>query len=254
MKKINLKILTKRKKRVIKRVKKRQKNKNVANPNKKQKGENDIKSQNDSLSYFSEIKDTNSEDRINETGKKNKNKFVTDYILDKSSFNSKLLMAEDYWNLSLQYNILYYFSQRKWFIYFSFSYYIIFELLFIFKYILYIEFIIQNLFIDQDFDLEEETKGNYFFLNILTPCLLYIATSKIKQLTSIKEFINDKNYQYEKIVNNKKLNKGYKKIKIHDLMSDINKFKNKIEDQAFLVFIGGIFSLYITGILSLVTW
>ena len=222
--------------------KKGKKKKNVANPNKK----NDI--QNDRLSYFSEIKDVNSAERINKKGEKNKNKFVTDYILDKSSFNSKLLdnrgLLELIFSMIKNNNTIFFIifpKENDLFtlvsvIILSLSFYIFLNTFFMFN------SSSQHLFIDQDFDLKEKTKGNYFFLNILVPCLLYIATSKIKQMTSINEFINDKNYQYEKILNNKGLDK-YKKIKIHDLMSDINKFKNKIEDQAFLVFIGGILFL-----------
>ena len=100
-----------------------------------------------------------------------------------------------------------------------------------------------HLFIDQDTDLEEKTKGKYIFLNILVPSLLYYVTSKIKKRTSIKEFICDKNYQYENVYNNAKLNKGEKKIRIHDLITDVIKFKNTKEKDANIVFLYGIIFL-----------
>ena len=102
-----------------------------------------------------------------------------------------------------------------------------------------------HLFIDQDTDLKEKTKGKYFFLNILIPSLLYYITSIIKKMTSIKEFIYDKIYQFEKVSNNGKLNKGEKNIRMHDLITDVSKFKNKKEKDAKKVFLSGIIFLII---------
>ena len=100
-----------------------------------------------------------------------------------------------------------------------------------------------HLFIDQDTDLEEKTKGKYIFLNILVPSLLYYVTSKIKKRTSIKEFICDKNYQYEKVFNDPKIKDGEKNIRIHDLITDVSKFKNEKEQDTNTVLLYGIIFL-----------
>ena len=98
-----------------------------------------------------------------------------------------------------------------------------------------------HLFLDQDIDLNEKTKGKYFLLNILIPSLLYYVTSRIKKRTSIKEFVYDKNYQYEKVLKNFK--GGERNIRIHDLITDVSKFKNIKEQDTNTVFIYGIIFL-----------
>ena len=99
-----------------------------------------------------------------------------------------------------------------------------------------------HLLLDQDNDLNEKTKGNYFILNIFIPCLLYYVTSQIKKWVSIKEFIFDKRHQYDKydnVLNDSKLIKGEKNIRLHDLVTDISIFIDKKQSHGKNLFIFG---------------
>ena len=261
-----------------KKGKKGKKKKNTSNPNRKSKQQQnhiEVRSQgsskNDRVSYFSDPVDlVDSASRFKKKTKKGeKEDYITDYILDKRDFNSKLLdtntrgLCKLFCSMIKNNNtIVFIFFKNENDIFtrvsvaiLTLSFYIFLNTFFMFN------SSSLHLLRDKDNDLQEKTKGNYLFLNILVPSLLYIATTQLKKWTSIVEFINDKNYQHKKL-KDKKLKKGRKKfegqilIRIHDIITDTSKFKNEKEDQAFKLFIGGIIFLifnwyYITCFLGI---
>ena len=90
-----------------------------------------------------------------------------------------------------------------------------------------------HLYKDRDYDLNEKFEIKYFIINVILTFFLCIPIiSFLKKLTSIKEFIFYKNYEYDKIVDCKNLKREEKVIKLHDIKIQISKFKNKMEKWA----------------------
>ena len=245
----------KKRKNSKKKSKKSAKKKKPANPPRSIEVKSQGSSKDDRTSNFSaQVDIADSASRFKKEKEKNKEKnkdYLTDYILDKKNFTfSKLKdkrgLIELFFSMIKNNNTIFFLifkEENDLFclvsvVILSLSFYIFLNTFFMFN------SSSLHLFIDQDNDLEEKTKGNYFFLNILISCLLYYATSKIKKWTSIKEFINDKKYQYIKLLNKKKLKEGEFHISLHDLITDISKFKNKKDYHAKILFICGIIFLF----------
>ena len=103
-----------------------------------------------------------------------------------------------------------------------------------------------HLYIGGDKDPNKKSQPKYNAINILVPfLLLYLPTMFLKKLLSIREFIFEQNYKYNDIINSKKFNKAQKQLRLHDIETQINKFRNKNEDNSFKVFLfGGIFLVF----------
>ena len=88
-------------------------------------------------------------------------------------------------------------------------------------------------------------KPRYKITNILVPFLsLYLPTMLLKKYISIREFIFDQIKKYFDITKSNK-NKAQKQLGLHDIETQISKFKNKIEGNSSKVFFfGGIFLLF----------
>ena len=85
-----------------------------------------------------------------------------------------------------------------------------------------------HLYMDRDFDLKEQLEGKALIVNIIVPFLIYILTCIIKKMTSIKEFINDRNNEVEMITDDLKW--GKKILKAHDIKTKVSKFLNNMND------------------------
>ena len=84
-----------------------------------------------------------------------------------------------------------------------------------------------------------------FFINILLPMLLlYYFICKIKEYTSIREFIDDKYYEFYSILIDKKrrkISEGQKNLKIHNIETEISKFKNQLDSRTNIFLWIGLF-------------
>ena len=91
----------------------------------------------------------------------------------------------------------------------------------------------------------KKIEPKYKTINILVPfLLLYLPTMLLKKYISIREFIFDQIKKYLDITESNK-NKAQKQLGLHDIETQISKFKNKIEGNSFKVFFfGGIFLLF----------
>ena len=91
----------------------------------------------------------------------------------------------------------------------------------------------------------KKIEPKYKTINILVPfLLLYLPTMLLKKYISIREFIFDQIKKYFDITESNK-NKAQKQLGLHDIETQISKFKNKIEGNSFKVFFfGGIFLVF----------
>ena len=102
-----------------------------------------------------------------------------------------------------------------------------------------------HLYIGGDKDPNKKSQPKYNAINMLVPfLLLYIPTIFLKKYLSIREFIYDQYKKYYEIKYSDK-NAFQKILGYHDIETQISKFKNKIEDRSFKIFLfGGIFLLF----------
>ena len=98
-----------------------------------------------------------------------------------------------------------------------------------------------HLYMDRDFDLKEQLEGKALIVNIIVPFLVYILTCIIKKMTSIKEFINDRNNEVEMITDDLKW--GKKILKAHDIKTKVSKFLNNMNDWGGELFFFGLIFL-----------
>ena len=112
--------------------------------------------------------------------------------------------------------------------------------------ILMVDSSLLHLYVGKDKSLQEKFEGGSFAINIFIPFLAYILTSFVKQKVSLNQFIYDKLYQYKELCNqrDKKKKEDRNKIilKMHDIKTDVSKFKNEVDyNTTFITMAGGIF-------------
>ena len=102
-----------------------------------------------------------------------------------------------------------------------------------------------HLYIGGDKDPNKKSQPKYNAINMLVSfLLLYLPTIFLKKYISIREFILETTKKSFDILNSNK-NKPQKQLRLHDIETQISKFKNKIEDRSFKIFLfGGIFLLF----------
>ena len=100
-----------------------------------------------------------------------------------------------------------------------------------------------HLYKDRDFYLKEKLEGKYLVINIIIPFFLYIPTCIIKKLTSRKEFMIDRSYEKEIIMQEYK--GGKKILEKHDLKTKVSKFINHMREWTDLLFKIGLVILII---------
>ena len=112
--------------------------------------------------------------------------------------------------------------------------------------ILMVDSSLLHLYVGKDKSLQEKFEGGSFAINIFIPFLAYILTSFVKQKVSLNQFIYDKLYKYKELCNQleKKKKEDRNKIilKMHDIKTDVSKFKNEVDyNTTFITMAGGIF-------------
>ena len=122
------------------------------------------------------------------------------------------------------------------------SFYIFINILFMFNTSLL------HLYIGKDPDFEN-SRPIYVVMNLLVPfLLLYIPIMLLKKITSIREFIYEQIYEFGIVVDayeNKKINPAQTQLRLHDIETQISKFKNLMDYWEKKVFWGGfIFLLF----------
>ena len=111
-----------------------------------------------------------------------------------------------------------------------------------------------HLYTGRDSDLQEKLEPKYVLLNILIPFLiLYVPIMFLKKITSVREFIYEQNYEYAIVVDaseRKKLSPPQTQLRLHDIETQISKFKNLMDYWEKKVFRGGfiflLFNFYLT--------
>ena len=258
-----------------KRKKKKKKGKNPANPPKSRRNDEliSVKSSNskkDDTTFNSdkkEIKENiinvqNINNRLNNSDRlliRNSNNSIEeeknniDYVLDNLNYENsvkkdKRSLVKMFWSLIKNNNTIFYivfcdfndlFAKGSVLI-LSLSFYLFINI------ILMVDSSLLHLYVGKDKSLKEKFEGGSFAINIFIPFLAYILTSFVKQKVSLNQFIYDKLYQYRELCKQlekkKKEDKNKIILKMHDIKTDVSKFKNEVDyNTSYITMAGGIF-------------
>ena len=102
-----------------------------------------------------------------------------------------------------------------------------------------------HLYTGRDKSLGETLKGSSLVINIFIPSLMFIFISLVKKRVSIKEFIYDKMIELREIIEEKKMDETKMILRMHDIKTDISKFKNEVNYNTRIIFLGGLIFLVI---------
>ena len=110
---------------------------------------------------------------------------------------------------------------------------------------------ILHLYIGKEIDEIEKEDNKYILMNLLVPFLfLYFPTLFLMKYISIREFFYEYSYKYSIIINNLRINKAQKQLRLHDIQTQISKFNNLMDARAFKLFIMGSIFLLINWYVS----
>ena len=107
-----------------------------------------------------------------------------------------------------------------------------------------------HLYTGRDESFGERLKGSSLAINIFIPPLMYIFTSLVKKRVSLKEFIYDKMNELREITEEKKIDERKKIIRIHDIKTDISKFRNVVNNNTTIIFVVGLIFLIVNWYVS----